>query len=314
MLTTLDRALRRARASLTEVECFNYDGTSCIGGLVGHPRIEALYVAERNEGEIIDMVAELEKMAVLRRMCPEVAPLDPTTRYIRIGQKRFPLYLCGGDQVACPTTMAQVLDIARVLSQALRSLHEVGYVLWNLSPRSIYYGDNGSSPRFGPACLISMRKQNFKDFKTSIIHGSTIVSPMQILLDMLSSRFEAETIPFADFKANFSKFWHRVLHPEFRHVPDVVSCYHSLKDGSTDYLDHLLCRWLTISTEKNVRVIVKDPTPLLKPAILCCVDWFALGITLDGYVEALLEKESPPKDLTDAIHSMVINMEPPIFA
>ena len=344
----LDRALRRARTPLSEVECFTYDGKSCIGTLTCHHMPEALYVADRDNEQldppkaqqpgfsnthigfsnthmnlstgqgntVIEMVTELEKMSVLHRACPVVAPLDPITRYVRIGPRRYPLYLCGGDMLAAPSSMAEVMDIARTLSRAIRSVHDAGYVLWNISPRSIYYGPGGGGKnnkqvKLGPNIVIPMRKQSFADFRGSVILGSTIVSPIQVLIDMLASRYEQDLVPFSEFKAKFSGFWPRTLPKEFRHVPDIVSCYHSMKDGSTEYLDHLFCRWLTVKAEKKKteRFIVKDPATLLKPAVLCCVDWFALGVTLDGYVEALLEKEAPPKALTEAICTMVVNME-----
>jgi hypothetical protein len=342
----LDRALRRARTPLSEVECFTYDGKSCVGTLTSHHMPEALYVADRenehleppkllpgfsnsnrntsnlekeqgntntNTNTVIEMVTELEKMSILHRACPTVAPLDPITRYVRIGVRRYPLYLCGGDVLATPTTMAEVMDIAKTLSHTIKRVHDAGYVLWNISHRSIYYGHltGGKSKqvKLGPNIVIPMRKQSFADFKGSVILGSTIVSPIQVLIDMLSSRYEQDLVPFSEFKAKFSGFWPRTIHKDFRHVPDIVSCYHSMKDGSTEYLDHLFCRWLTIKTEKNARFVVKDPGALLKPAVLRCVDWFALGVTLDGYVEALLEKEAPPKALTEAIYTMVVCME-----
>ena len=308
-MLSIDRLCRRTRTPLDQVECFCYDDTVIKGGLTDHPMKDRLWFAERDD--IKGLVDELAKMDILRKTIPDYVALDNDIKYVRIGETRYPTYLCGGTRMAQPVCIREIMDIADRMCVALDSIHRCGWVMWNICPRVIYQPPY----RIGPTCAIAMRKANFEGIKGSIILGSSIPSPYQVLLDMLSSKFEASEVPFEEFKKKFVFFWGRVLPPDYRHVPDVCQLYHSMKNGSTDYVDSILCKWCKIEEKGGKQFVVKDPTNLLKPSMMFGVDWFGLGITLDFYIDQIMEKEpniSPPDDLINIIQTC-ISMDAPLI-
>lgn len=307
-MLSLDKLGRRTRTRLEDVDCFCYDDSVTKGGLISHPHKERLWFAERDD--VKGLVEELGKMDILRRHIPDYVSLDDRVKYVRIGEGRYPVYLCGGTKVAQPVCIREVKEIADRLCQALQIMHRQGWVMWNICPRAIYQPPY----RIGPTCAVAMRKAAFEGIKGSIILGSSIPSPYQVLLDMLSSKFEAMEIPFEEFKKKFVFFWGRVLPPDFRHVPDVCQLYHSMKNGSTDYVDSILCKWCKIEQKAGKQYIIKDPTNLLKPSMMSCIDWFGLGITLDTYLDQIIENDpsvTTPDDLISLIQTC-ISMEEPL--
>lgn len=332
--------LRRVRTDASKVICFYYDQTrdeegTQPKGLVTHPCPEKLWFAERDDDlnqrataedyhTIKGLVIELGKMQALREMFAQERqhlykhlPLDTRIKYVNAGNRRYPVYCCGGSKVLDPESMTEVSRVATGMGQVIDVIHKGGYLIWNLHPKMIYKGEDAM---LGPSTLLTMRKVGFPEPlergapAPSILLGCTIASPYQVLLDMLGSKYEKEEIEYNEFKQKFTHFWGRVLPPEYRHVPDVCQLYHSMKQGSTEYIDAILCKWCTIKTDTMGRkIIVKDPSAILKPSMLYGVDWFAFGITLDAYVELVMEKQpdaSPPQSIVDMIHLCIYGENP----
>jgi hypothetical protein len=345
-MLSLDRMLRRVRASTKDIECYNYDHTKTLGGISQHKAQEKLWFAERDDDitsrtededeyyTVRGLVTELGKMQTLHdaftrsqddaaKSLLKYLPMDSHIKYVSAGGRRYPVYNCGGARVLEATTMQEVLKMGEAVTLLLDKIHQSGFLVWNIHPRLFYRPDLEEAGQdsfiLGPAITVSLTKAQFPepDKKTgmapSIIIGSTIPSPFQVLVDMLSSKYEKDEIEYHEFKQKFAHFWGRVLPPEYRHVPDVCQLYHSMMHGSTEYIDTIICKWCRVKEEAARRYIIKDPTHLLKPGLLSTVDWFALGITLDGFMEQVMEKDnnaSPPQSLVHMIQKTIYGEHP----
>lgn len=316
MMLNLERMLRRSRATIEDVECFYYDPKLPVqkGGLAKHPCLDKLWFGERDDDlvsrlqqieqfqDVKGLVEELNKMQVLWETGVR-APLDERVKYVRVGGRRYPVYRCGGTQVADPQSMQDVLKLAQDLTRTIRTIHNKHHVLWNIHPETIYHNPQTNNYMFGPNIIPYIRKAAFPqpdEKPTPLLMGSTIPSPFQILIDMLASRYENEEMEYTEFKEKFTFFWGRMLPNEYKHTLDVCQLYHSLKNGTTHYIDNLLCKWCIIHKRK----IQKNPTMLVRPNMFYMVDWFAFGITLDAFIERVMKKQAsatPPQTVVDAI-------------
>ena len=351
-MLSLDRMLRRVRASIEDIECYNYDQTKTTGGIVKHKAQDKLWFAERDDDitsrvdtgvedeyfTVRGLVTELGKMQALHdifarardkatKSLLKYLPLDPSIKYVSAGGRRYPVYNCGGARVLEPRNMQEVVKIGGDVTLLLDRIHKSGFLIWNIHPRLFYRGtvdDKEDSLSFllGPAITLSLTKSQFPepDKKTgmapSIIIGSTIPSPFQVLVDILSSKYEKDEIEYDEFKQKFAHFWGRVLPPDYRHVPDVCQLYHSMANGSTEYIDTIICKWCRLKNDvvdKRRRYVLKDPNNLLKAGLLTTIDWFAFGITLDTFMEMVMEKDThatPPQSLVSMIQKTIYGDHP----
>jgi len=343
-MLSLDRMLRRVRADINDVQCFYYNQTKREqGGLTAHGDPTKLWFAERDDDivsklNITDddyhtvrgLVAELTKMQALHDMffkskpanLQSFIPLDHHIKYVHAGGRRYPVYLCGGAKCFEPANMTEVTRLAHDLVQVIDQVHKAGYLIWNITPKLLYRrADAKGLAMLGPAVTLFMNKAHFPatDPKTgaapSIIIGSSIPSPYQVLMDMLSSKYEKDEIEYDEFKLRFLHFWGRVLPPEYRHVPDVCQLYHSMKNGSTQFIDTMICKWCRITSDPKTKkhLVAKDPSSLLKPGLLPSIDWFAFAITIDAMIEMVMDKDTnaaPAQSVVDMIQKGIYGEHP----
>jgi hypothetical protein len=298
-MLSLERILKRTRGSPKDIKAVFYDGTTKT--LADHPAPQTLSFSERNE-EIITpsgnpnkVDLELEKMQdihdILRSHGEEdliqYSPLDTLVKYIIADKRRFPVYITR--PLFIPEDMADIAKTARALSSVICAMHKKGWVLFNIHGKSI------NRVAFSPQIILNAHPID-TERNQSIIMGSTIVSPYQVLHDILSSKYECDEIPYDTFKTKFSHFWGRVLPVDYRHVPDVCQFYHEMQMQNynemqkTDYIDVIIERCCVIKDDGNM--VLKDPKKLVDDKeLLFKVDWFAFAMVMDGWIEQVVERD-----------------------
>lgn len=287
---SLDRMLKRTRSSPKDIKTIHYDGTTQT--LDAHHDPSILSFSERTDNP----EQELQRMQDIHDLLtPNIInnmPLDPHIKCVVADKRIFPVYILNTPFV--PTDMAAISQTAAAISSVIETIHEKGWVLWNIHEKAICIND-----AFSPQIIFSAR-QISAPRTNSIIMGSTIVSPYQVLCDILSSKYECDEIPYETFKTRFMHFWGRVLPPPYRHVPDVCQFYYEMYHSSSnndDYVDSFIKRWCVISDGQ----VIKDPSKLLNDSeMLFKVDWFAFVMVLDMWIEQVVERDpsaSPTPDI-----------------
>lgn len=329
-MLSLEKLLKRLRAGEEEVECFHFDGS--VTPLVTRPKNDTrhfMFNDPWNRGpalpaakdQLIDVAGELERNNFLWKATQSVGglPLHDTIKYILVKEYRFPLYFCGEGVPAHPRTMDELEDMALQIAATTKALHDAGFIIWDLHPKAILEMTVCDEKLYmlSPATCMNVRTQAMKTLK-SFINGCTIVSPYQIMADILCSKFEVEDNELPDFKAKMVKFWGIVLKPEYKHVPELCKFYQSAHQGPVDYFDMVVCRWCKTRRDEryNKTFVIKDPLPLLKPMLFRCIDWFAFGVTMDEFLEKQISSSPtkvPPPHITKAIHDCLCMDEPVDF-
>lgn len=293
---SLDRMLKRTRGALKDIKTVHYDGTNQT--LDTHPDPTILAFSERTDKPEL----ELKRMQDIHDLLtPDIInnmPLDHHVKCVIADKRIFPVYISKPQFV--PHDMVAIANAASSLSSVIQAMHERGWVLWNIYEKAICTGNV-----FAPQIIFSARPIDAPR-TNSIIMGSTIVSPYQVLCDILSSKYECEEIPYDTFKTRFTHFWGRVLPPEHRHIPDVCQFYHEMHraDSDQDYVDALIKRWCVIKDGQ----VIKDPSKLLNDSeMLFKVDWFAFAMVLDTWMEQVMERDpsaSPTPDIMKHFESL----------
>lgn len=368
-MLSLEKLLRRFRASETEVECFHYDGrvtplpqksaqiqhflfndpwfqnsASIVQQQTTHGSNLAIQpnaaFQQQSGPSITDVAKELERNTTYYKATEAVGglPLHDSIKYIKFRDVRFPLYYCGGAVPADPKSLDEFEDMSLQIAATIKALHDAGFVVWDLHPKNVLQmtivttnsraemvNCGGGIAKIetettswekiymiSPAALNSIKTQSWKQL-TSLIAGCSIISPYQIITDILCSKHEVHDNELHEFKTKMTRFWIAILKQEYKHVFEVCKFYQSRHQGSIDYLDAVILKLCKTRQDRGKTYVVKDPKSLLQPALFRCLDWFALGILMDELLEKLLEtakSAQPPDHITKAIHDCLLMNEP----
>lgn len=264
---------------------------------------------------VVALSKELERVSSLRAQLPEEhpinagLPIDHEYKYGIFRSIRFPVYACGNTAIAYPMSITDIQCLADTICKALSAIHDAGYIVWNMTPVSILEFKHDTTFKrhiLSPYAILSLKPMSVLKELRTIMDGCTIISPYQVLVDMMNSKYESDEVELNEFKTKMKEFWTMVLHKNFKHVPDVCQFYHSQKSGMSDYLDTIIFRFCKTrrDPEHNKTFVIKDPNDLTRPILLKCIDWFALGVIIDSYLELLIQKDpmlTPPLKLTKLI-------------
>lgn len=347
-MLSLDKVLKRLRANVHDVECFHYNG-SVTKHIEREPDIETFAfpdvwahgIGNANQ-QLAAVTKDLDRNTLLHKATQHVGglPLHDSIKYILVHEYRFPLYISGESECAQPSTLEELDDLASQMAATMKALHDAGYVIWNFQPRGmlqimwkattddanleVSWNGEGDPPSsnpmkiyiLSPLALANIRLATFKNL-TNIINGCTIVSPYQIILDISCSKFENEETELNEFKTKMLKFWSMVLTASYKLVPDICQLYQSRHQGSSNYLDAVICRWCQTKRDDtmNKTYFVKDPSKLFKNALFQCVDWFAFGVVMDEFLHKIMSRDSPtvPESLSKMIYTCLSMDEPQDF-
>ena len=181
---------------------------------------------------------------------------------------------------------------------SLLIIHETKHYISNItSDLFVWDGQNMDTLTFSSSLTQSMKLAQFKD-KTSIIVGTTCISPYQIIWDMLHSKSEESMIEYSDFKKKIKIFWEGILKPEYKFVPRICQTLYGKKTG-LDYIDMIIKRWCQIDQSKSGTFIEKNTNKVNSTSYLYMIDYFVLGFQVMRYIELLKSKNILKDNMDD---------------
>lgn len=123
---------------------------------------------------------------------------------------------------------------------------------------------------------------------------SLIPSPVQVIIDMLSSTLEKEVIDYTDFKLKFVKYWDHLLPAGLKQqIPRWVCAAFSASAGCVNYLDHVVNRYCVIEQDVTDGRTVVRKTPSKAMGYLHDIDVFALCVSVFMMQRPVTDMPSP---------------------
>jgi hypothetical protein len=99
-----------------------------------------------------------------------------------------------------------------------------------------------------------------------IMMTSIIITPLQIMIDMLSSTYEKELIEYQEFRVKFQRYWEHMLPngPLKQQIPAWISQTFSSVAGCLDYVDFAINRYcIVVNDAGGKQCIRKTPSKAL---------------------------------------------------
>ncbi len=136
------------------------------------------------------------------------------------------------------------------------------------------------------------------------VMSSILVTPLHVIIDMLSSTFEKERIEYYDFRQKFMRYWEHLLPNGLKQqIPQWLFKTFSAIAGCTDYIDFAINRYCLI--EKNEQdgrqYIRKDPSKAF--GYLYDIDVTCLAIST--FLMQRPVNTSPPLDVIQYLGFMI---------
>ena len=226
---------------------------------------------ERDEKELEDMWyhevfdrfkvnIELHNMQLVHKYVAHSA-LHPSLHCVIHGDRTYPVYKKLQTLGFTPDQGVQALRGTR---EFLTSLHASEHYHFDVCPENIMMDEKG---RFTIGEYTRLR--TVESFHNNPVGGSTILAPVQVLQEIMSSRREPDLIDRGEFKDKFELFYARVAN---MFAPMSFDVLRSCDSIIPHYVDHIINRYCILDGE----MVVKS-TSRLKPED---VDLFGLAISM----------------------------------
>jgi hypothetical protein len=213
--------------------------------------------------------------------------------YINCNGIRYRVYACGKYGILPDDMrMDDIEKMVKTIGGVLMQWHENNILHFDMNPQSILVNLQGEYAIWEYSHIRSVN--TFKEHNPII--GSTIASPLQIILEMLNSKVEANMIDFDDFKTKMRNFYMRMMHPGFKDVLDVCQRYYGLVNGAQDYVDYIINKFTVFENGK----INKLASPSKALIYIKDIDWFSFGLMCHKKIIA-------SSDMTKAPSQWLIN-------
>lgn len=209
---------------------------------------------------------ELHNMQLVHRKACESSALHPVLHAIIHGDRTYPAYR--NLEPAIGLENEEGVNVLADTATFLRELHANGLYHFDVNLKTIVYHDSSNGER--RYTLTEYAKLRTRDtFVTSPLIGSSILAPVQILHEMMSSKREPDNIPFEAFKEKFISFYQRAANMISPLSFDILR---TCEEAMTGFVDIILRRLCIIHNEEVIKSTAK-----LDPAE---ADRFALAISL----------------------------------
>lgn len=209
---------------------------------------------------------ELHNMQMMHRYTSSARALHPTLHCIMHGDKTYPAYR--KLETALVFEESEALQLLRDLNEFITDIHSHNIYHFDICQKNIMFEDVvGEGRRY---TVVGYGKMRTRDtFAMSPLMGSTILAPVQILQEMMSSKVEPDEIPFGTFREKFINFYQRVATIISPMSFDILRV---CENAVTGFIDSTLQRLCVIENDMVQKTAMK-----LDPAE---VDRFTLALTL----------------------------------
>lgn len=210
--------------------------------------------------------SELHNMQLVNRYITKSA-LHPVLHCIIHGDRTYPVYRRMTSPLMYEPEQAQ--HVLADVNALLIEMHRHGLYHFDVCPRNIMVDDDNNFT------LCEYGKLRTKEtFITSPLMGSSLLAPVQIIQEMMSSKVEPDIIPYLSFKDKFIAFYARAANMISPMSFDILRTCENEVSG---FIDVTLNRLCVIREEDDGSKSVVKTTQNLNPDE---VDRFALAITL----------------------------------
>jgi hypothetical protein len=176
---------------------------------------------------------------------------------------------------------AQTINVGKMLFDGncfLHFLHERNYVHGNIHPVMFAIpGANAESAADAINYIVRSSQTMCRMRDMCSYSDSWILSPLQIILEMLGSAIEPPEIDYVLFKTRLLAFWRHLLLKQLgnANIIEDAKAYFSLTSGCSDYVDYCISRYCMITSDG--KRVVKNRAKGL--GYLRDIDLFALGMS-----------------------------------
>lgn len=218
--------------------------------------------------------------AAIIRACKDVHAvfaMHPTVDIIRISG--FTYAVIYNHNVA-PTSLGCITSLYNHSIFALHKLHFSNAIMLSFHPDMCFHGSYTLNDKQIQLLRHTAELKSFKAFKeTNNYSSSPFLSPLQIVLEMLSSSVEPELIDYKYFKAKLLAFWgHMCLRFSAKPYKEWATQYFAHVAGAVDYMDFIVNRYCIVTPCKDGLQIKKDKSRAL--GYITDIDLFALAISI----------------------------------
>ena len=286
---THDAMLRKSRTSMSDIIVMDYQGKRINHDCLVDDSKNYLYLEENKDAENNNDANQLAYIASRKpnnTLCNGVL-VHTNVCYINCNGIRYRVYACGKYGIL-PDDMRidDIEKMVKIIGGVLMQWHENNILHFDMNPQSILVNLQGEYAIWEYSHIRSVN--TFKEHNPII--GSTIASPLQIILEMLNSKVEANMIDFDDFKTKMRNFYMRMMHPGFKDVFDVCQRYYGLVNGAQDYVDYIIKKFTVFENGK----INKLASPSKALIYIKDIDWFSFGLMCHKKIIVSSDMTKPP--------------------
>jgi len=202
--------------------------------------------------------------------------------------------------------------MTNITLENIKSLHEIIKSLYqrancvhgNICPMLIGKTLKEGKPVIRPPLsLIHVSRTMSRQEKLNIM-VPIIVTPLHVMIDMLSSTFEKEKIEYFEFRQKFMRYWEHVLPNGLKQqVPQWLSKTFSAIAGCSDYIDFAINRYCLIerNADDGKQYVLKNPSKAL--GYLFDID--VIGLCISTYLMQRPINTQPPLDVVQYLGFMI---------
>jgi hypothetical protein len=161
------------------------------------------------------------------------------------------------------------------ISCALQCLHENRHIHGNIHPIVVCASYTSGKHILRVVDKFLTHEKNFTAEKYS---SSIFISPLQVILEMMSSTLAPDETNYTLFKEKLSSFWKHLLTPmDNTYVIEKASKYFSFTNGCVNYIDYCIMRYCIVSEDgATVKKDIRKALGYLKD-----IDLFGLAMSID---------------------------------
>lgn len=199
--------------------------------------------------------------------------IHPSIDLIRISDFNYLAYY-NKDVIPVTSSNLELLFVLKAYIQALKITHMCNIIHGSIDGNMLhgFYSVNNFNV---PLLKFNGHVKTYKMFQDECQYSeSSYLSPLQIILEMMSSKVEPERIEYKSFKSKLANFWHHMCMRTCGYpLPKWTQEYYALVAGAQDYLDFVINRYCLLDGE----MIIKDKSKAF--GYLHDIDLFGLAMT-----------------------------------
>lgn len=199
-------------------------------------------------------------------------------------------------------------NVIKLFYPLIQNIHRNRFIHYNICNESLLTANSTFNNTIIPSLQVSNKITSFTTlFSKSPIRGSVIISPIQVIIEMMHSRVESNEIPITEFKLKFIKFYNTVAERNknvcyntifpFKNILDLCQYYFGISYGAIDYIDYIIHKLCVVKDKHIVKCYSKAVY------YKTYIDWFGFGLVLHSLISNYSDiiNNNKSKETTDIL-------------